>query len=284
MDLNLTKIRESWKNLEGYHTLVYFAPEAINLYQQAGLDFILGYFASRSASMGKVSDKVVASCFYVFKPELVSMAIPKAWEIIEPEKLTELRYQAADAALVRILGNDKDSEDIATAATIARKIAESASDHFVGRPLFSGHCQIKWPTEPYMVLFHAQTLIREFRGDGHMISLVANEVGPLEALILHGAADIDVPISFLKSTRGWSDTEWNEVVTQMINKNLITKDNEKLKLTDSGSELKDKVESMTDRLSSIAYHNVSNDELDVLISVGKKIADKLAQANSFINK
>ncbi len=282
MEVSLQKIRKSWEALEGYHTMVYFAPEAIADYQQVGLDFILGYFASRSAPMGRVSDKVVTSAFYVFKPELVSMAIPKAWEIIDPDELTRIRYGAADKALRRILGEEISSAEIAKSAEIASRIAHTAADNFAGRPLFAGHCNIAWPEEPHMILFHAQTLIREFRGDGHMLSLVVHEVSPLQALILDGAASKEHSISFLKSTRGWSATEWATEEDDLISKGLITKSGDDLAVTESGRQLKDAVETMTDRLSLVAYSQVSNEDLDILISTGKKFAENLAQANSFI--
>ncbi len=284
MEVSLDKIRKSWKSLEGYHTQVYFAPEAVAAYQQAGLDFILGYFASRSAPMGKVSDKVVASVFYVFKPELVSMAIPKAWDIIDPDKLTEIRYDAADKALRRILGDSIDSKDILIAAEITKKIALTATDNFAGRPLFAGHCNIAWPNIPHMVLFHAQTLIREFRGDGHMLALVTHGIKPLEALILDAAESNDVSVGFLKSTRGWSEDEWNATENELTEREIILKNDGKLSLTNKGQTLKTSIETLTDNLSSVAYSKITDEELNTLINVGKQFSEILSQANSFLKQ
>ena len=51
---------------------------------------------------------------------------------------------------------------------------------------------LPWPDEPHLVLWHAQTLLREFRGDGHIAALTVEGLSGAEALVTHGAAG-DVP-------------------------------------------------------------------------------------------
>jgi hypothetical protein len=38
-----------------------------------------------------------------------------------------------------------------------------------GRPLHAGHAELPWPDSPLAALWHATTLLREYRGDGHII-------------------------------------------------------------------------------------------------------------------
>ena len=62
-----------------------------------------------------------------------------------------------------------------------------------GRPLFAAHMQLPWPDEPHLVLWHAATLLREHRGDGHVAALLTagldgcvaspREVRPLRNLL-----------------------------------------------------------------------------------------------------
>ena len=48
-----------------------------------------------------------------------------------------------------------------------------------GRALFAANAALPWPTEPLDVLWHAATLLREHRGDGHVALLTASGlVGP----------------------------------------------------------------------------------------------------------
>lgn len=113
------------------------------------------YFASRSAPMGAVTAKVVAATFYNFNPELIAAAIPAAWELASPATVTRVRYEIVDAVLPRVL------------------VAE-AVPNADGRPLYAGHAELDWPDEPYAQLWHAITLLREYRGDGHIAALVAH--------------------------------------------------------------------------------------------------------------
>ncbi len=41
-----------------------------------------------------------------------------------------------------------------------------------GRPLYAAHAELPWPDEPHLVLWHAVTLLREYRGDGHVAALL----------------------------------------------------------------------------------------------------------------
>src|SRR5207237_1692783 len=103
------------------------------------------------------------------------------------EKILEARVEAADAALRRALGEAVGTAEMARAATLARTAAEAATDHVEGRPLFAGHARLDWPDEPHLVLWHAQTLMREYRGGGHVAALTASGLTGIEALVVHGA-------------------------------------------------------------------------------------------------
>ena len=59
-----------------------------------------------------------------------------------------------------------------------------------GRPRYAGHAELDWPNAPYAQLWHAITLLREYRGDGHIAALVTHGLSGLEALITHIAMGI----------------------------------------------------------------------------------------------
>ncbi len=56
-----------------------------------------------------------------------------------------------------------------------------------GRPLFGAHAELPWPAAPHLALWHAQTLLREYRGDGHVALLTTAGLTPVEALALNEA-------------------------------------------------------------------------------------------------
>ena len=41
-----------------------------------------------------------------------------------------------------------------------------------GRPLYAGHAALPWPTDELLALWHAASLLREHRGDGHVATLL----------------------------------------------------------------------------------------------------------------
>src|SRR5829696_2808912 len=203
--------RKTWRTLEPLHGLIYFAPEADEAYAAVGLrGNRMGYFASRSAAMGPVTAAVVIATFYNFNPELVRQAIPEAWQLASPAAILDARHQAAVRALRRALPPEApDSPELAEAAGLARRAAEAAVEHPAGRPLFAAHAALSWPDEPVAVLWHAQTLLREFRGDAHAASLLLYGMGPLQALVTHAATG-EAPVSLLQATRGWAEGSLKE--------------------------------------------------------------------------
>ena len=147
--------------------------------------------------MGAVGADTVIATFFNFNPALVRDAIPEAWDMASPAAVLEARVAAADAALRRMLGDAVGSPEMQRAAGLARRAAEQAAIRYEGRPLFAAHAGLPWPEAPHLVLWHAQTLLREFRGDGHIAALVVHDLDPVEALGLHLATG-ELPEAFLQ--------------------------------------------------------------------------------------
>jgi len=241
--------------------MIYFAPEATESYTRLGLRSEAGYFASRSAAMGAVGADTVIATFFNFHPGLVREAIPSAWDAAPPAAVLGARLDAADAALRRMLGDAVDSAEMARAAGLARSAAERAAARYEGRPLFAAHAGLPWPDRPHLVLWHAQTLLREFRGDGHIAALVQHDLDPVEALVLHLATG-DLPEAFLRATRGWPDDDWEAGVDRLVARGLVTRvepseaHRASLVLTDDGTTLRQGIEEETDRSAVHAYEDL----------------------------
>jgi Helix-turn-helix family len=250
--------RRTWRTLEPLHGLIYFAPEAEAAYAALGLEAVPGYFASRSAPMGAVAADTVVATFYNFSPRLVRHAMAGVWERTSPAAVAAARLAAADAALARLLGDRIRTPELARAADLARRAAERAGSRPEGRPLFAGHVGLPWPDEPHLVLWHAQSLLREFRGDGHVAALLAAGLGPGEALVVHAASG-EVPAGALQATRGWSDDEWAEAVAAVAARGWLV-DGEPLALSDRGAAHRGEVEAVTDRLALLPYTALSDEE------------------------
>jgi hypothetical protein len=255
--------RKTWRTVEPLHGMIYFAPEAAKSYTELGLAPGAGYFASRSAAMGAVGADTVVATFYNFNPALVRAAIPEAWRVSTPAAVLEARVGAADAALRRMLGDAVASPDMGRAAELARLAAERAALRYEGRPLFAAHAGLPWPDAPHLVLWHAQTLLREFRGDGHITALVDADLDPVEALAMHLASG-EVPGTFLRDSRGWPDAVWDAGVARLVDRGLVeTEETANGRagpaLSPEGSALRQGIEDATDRLAVFPYEALGED-------------------------
>src|SRR5262249_58669332 len=111
----------------------------------------------------------------------------------------------AEAAPAGLPGVQVGPPAVAEAAQLVRAAAEGCG--VAGRPLFGAHLTLPWPEEPHLALWHAATLLREYRGDGHVAALMAERVDGCEAhvtLVATGAA----PREAIQPHRGWSDDAW----------------------------------------------------------------------------
>src|SRR5690349_89594 len=125
-----------------------------------------GYFAGRSAPLGRVPAEVVHAAFYNFADGEVARHIPKVWEVTTPEAAHAARERGCVAALNRILGDLVDTPVLARAADRLAKAAGSAPTE--GRVMYAALRGLPLPTEPVARLWHAANMLREHRGDGHI--------------------------------------------------------------------------------------------------------------------
>jgi hypothetical protein len=250
--------RKMWRTLEPYHGLIYFAPEATAAYEALGVQGFDGYFASRGAAMGPVPAEVVIATFFNFEPGIVRQAIPRAWETATPAQLLEARLAAADGALRRAIGGPIDEPEVARAAELARVAADGCT--VAGRPLYAAHAALPWPDAPHLALWHAITLLREFRGDGHIACLVEAGLDGIDALVVHAASG-EVPRPALQGSRRWSDEAWAASVARLGERGLVDPDGA---FTEAGAELRQEIEDRTDALALAPWAALGEDGCDEL--------------------
>jgi len=262
--MNPEMARKAWRTVEPLHGMIYFVPEAAEEYASAGLEPHMGYFASRSAAMGPVGPGVVVATFFNFDPRLVEAALPAAWGRATPADVLAARLLAADRALRRLLGAAAGSSEMEEAAALARTAAWVAAERPEGRPLFAAHAGLEWPDAPHLVLWHAQTLLREYRGDAHVALLTAAGLSPVEALVVHAASG-EVPAAALRATRAWSDEDWGAGVESVRSRGWL-EPGEDLALSEPGRVHRQDIEDRTDQLS-----------LDPYAALGEQSCEQLRQ-------
>lgn len=267
--------RKTWRTLEPIHGAIYFAAEAREEYAAAGLDDrMTGYFASRSAPMGPVPAEVVIATFFNFDPDLVRRCIDGVWDRVSPGEMLAARLRGADRMLRHHARDFVDASETAEAAELARTAALAASERPEGRPLFAGHASLPWPDEPHLVLWHAQSLLREYRGDGHIAALTVEGLDGCEALVTHAAAG-DVSSDILRATRQRTGDDWLAAEERLRERGWLDPD---LALTDLGRERRDWIEARTDELAAAPYDAIGVEGCERLRQICRPISTAMMAA------
>jgi hypothetical protein len=175
---------------------------------------------------------------------------------------------------------------MARAAALARRAAERSAHRYEGRPLFAAHAGLPWPGPDHLVLWHAQTLLREFRGDGHIAALVMHDLDPVEALALHVATG-ELSEHFLRASRGWPDEQWEAGVDRLVDRGLVERvepseaHRASLRLTDEGASLRAAIEDITDRLAVYPYEALGDEACTELRSLARPFSRSVVEQAGF---
>jgi hypothetical protein len=280
----MSHARRMWPAFETYHAHVYFVPEAAEAYRRLGLKGgWMGYFASRAAALGAASPELVTAVFFNFHPAMVARALPDAWALASPEDVVAARLQTSDAALRRLIPDHIGSPTEAEAAALAREAAEATA--LAGRPLFAALRSLPWPDQPHLVLWHACTLLREHRGDGHVAALTAANLDGCEAHVTLTATG-SVPRDTLQSNRKWSDEEWAAAEDRLRERGWLDAAPESQQggqvkppiLTDAGRAGRAEVEARTDELAEAPWRALGPERTERLLELLTPMARAISAA------
>lgn len=265
------------RSIEALHAMTYFAPETEQHLTAVGIKpGRMAYFAGRSAPMGAVGGGVVAATFYNFNPTLVARHIPAAWSLADPATVVDARLASVDDAYRRMLGDGVASPEVAEAAGLARRAAEAVTTG--GRPLAAAHADLAWPTAPHLVLWHALTILREHRGDGHITQLVAAGLDGLEALVSYTATGRGFVTPFAMASRGWSQEQWDAAADRLRERGILDADGA---LTEAGAALRKGIEGETDRLGAAPWAHLGAPGCARLGEIGGGLVRVLLAAGCF---
>jgi hypothetical protein len=234
--------RRMWTLFEPVHVVTYFTAEARAGFEGAGLrGFWRGYFAGRAAPLGRVGPAVVTASFYTFAPPMVARAIPAVWDLATPDDALAARSAGAVAALRRLLG-----ERAAGLTALADRLVRVTDGlDCSGRTLAAANAALPVPAEPAARVWHATTLLREHRGDGHSAALLAADIDGCEALVLR--AGLDLSREVLQPVRGWSDEQWDQAAARLAGRGWLGEDG---RVTPEGAAARQAVEDATDRAAA----------------------------------
>jgi helix-turn-helix protein len=234
-----------------------------------------GYFAGRSAPLGRVPAEVVHAAFYNFAEGEVARHIPKVWKTTTPEAAHAARQQGCVAALRRILGDLVETPGLAEAAELLALASTSAPTE--GRVMYAALRALPVPEEPVARLWHAANMLREHRGDGHITALVSEQIGGTEAHVL-AALDMGIyPAESFGRIHHLPQARLAEVMDGLRNRGVV---DDRGRFTDVGRTTKDRIEARTDALAEAPYERLDPGELARLVALLEPIRRRLEAVES----
>jgi hypothetical protein len=202
---------------------------------------------------------VVTATFYNFAPDFVARRVPAVWDTVTPAAALQARLSGINAAVRRVLGEAwLSSAEAEEAAELTRIAAESVEP--AGRPLAAANAGLPWPQDPHLVLWHALTVLREHRGDGHNSALLQREVGGAAAHVLASAAG-RTDREWLMRARGWDEEAWAIAAAELADRGWL---DDAETLTAEGSAMVAVIEADTDRLALDPWRSLGDARCDRL--------------------
>jgi hypothetical protein len=285
--------RRMWALFEPVHVISYFAEEARDAFEQAGLrGFWRGYFAGRAAPVGLTGAAPVAASFFSFAPAMIARAVPGVWDLITPRDALAVRQVGAVTALRSLLALPGEAPVPAPVVAAADRLADLTRDlGCAGRTLGAANAALPVPAESLARLWHAATVLREHRGDGHIAALVAADLDAPEALALRVGVDraADGAPSHvtagwrrdqMQPARGWSDAEWDLAADRLTGRGLVQPDGI---ATEAGVALHREIEHATDVAAARPWAALRESQVqdlaDLLLPVARACAAVLPVPN-----
>lgn len=227
--------------------------------------------------MGAVGPGTVTATFYNYRHDLLTRHLPAVWDTATPEQVLAARLRAADSTLHRLLGTETvESAEMAEAADLAVLATEGCTRH--ARTLYAAHADLPVPEAAHLRLWHATTLLREHRGDGHLAALLLAGLDPVEALVSHTATGRGMSAKWIKATRGWEQSDLDAATERLRARGILDVDGE---LTDEGQAVRERLEADTDRLDAAPYEHLGEERLARLAELGGAFVAQATGAGAF---
>lgn len=264
-----TLARRLWEAIEPLHAAPYFSPHHRRLSLDLGMSgYWMGYFAGRAAPLGAMTAAPVESMFFSFPDRRVARALPEAWACADPGTVLEARITTARLVLADHLCEvpRRDLDTLASYLEIA-----AGGCYFAGRPLAAGWSRVRRPDDVAAQLWLAATVLREHRGDGHVIACVHAGLRGIDAVVAHAATGT-VTREMMQPNRGWSDEEWEASERRLRARGLIDVGG---RLTKSGGALRRGIEDRTDFLAADPVTALGETGVEAIIAIAAPVSRRL---------
>lgn len=141
-----------------------------------------------------------------------------------------------------------------------------------GRVLFAAHKSWPRPDNAALGAWNALNTIREWRGDTHFGILVSEDIGIVEAGLLHDAW-MGYPKEWIPRSRGASDESITAALHTLSERGFVTDG----VVNDAGVAYRQKLEDRTDELHHIAWRLLGEETTEHFLSVVEPIGERYVE-------
>lgn len=222
------------------------------------------YIAYRGAPLASAGTEAVVAAFYSIKRELVEFSLNHA----APHATWEEIHAARNRAVLRGIRNLAPTVEGPLAALSKELWSAVDALPVSGRVLFAAHKTWPRPDDQFVSAWNAINTLREWRGDTHFGLLIAEEVGPVEAGLLHDAW-MGYPKEWIPRSRGANDAEITSALETLAKRGLVTDG----AVNAEGIKYRQWLEERTDQLCVPMWQEVGEDVVAKLLSTVEPVSD-----------
>jgi hypothetical protein len=168
-------------------------------------------------------------------------AVAEGWSKTTAEVVLQARLDGQRVALRRMLGDLADETALKRATDLMLRAAEPAI--MAGRPLFAGLRSLPMPGDAIGDMWRAADVLREHRGDSHILAWAAMHVSPIEITLLTELWWSQRVGGYVR-TRGWTPEQIEAGIASLRDRGFI--DGDPPTFTPAGEQLRAVIEEMTD--------------------------------------
>jgi len=223
------------------------------------------YIVNRGAPLAPAGAEAVFAAFYTIKREFVRFAIEHAApHITDWHAVTAARDAAVRAGLEEMTPH------------VIEPLGELAGDLWdtvdslpaSGRVLFAAHRAWPRPDDPVMSAWNALNCIREWRGDTHFGILLNDDIGIVEAGLLHDSW-MGYPAQWIPRSRGADDAEIAAGLGALAARGFVTDGI----VNGAGVAYRQQVEDRTDELCVRVWQRLGESTTGMFLSLIEPVGD-----------
>lgn len=246
---------------------IFWDPRAKENLAALGVPDGLGhYIVNRGAPLAPAGAEAVFAAFYTIKREFVRFAIEHAApHVSDWHAVTAARDAAVRAGLEEM--TPQVMEPLGALAADLWSTVDSLPAS--GRVLFAAHRAWPRPQDPVMSAWNALNCIREWRGDTHFGILVNDDIGIVEAGLLHDAW-MGYPDQWIPRSRGADDAEIATGLESLAARGFVTDG----RVNEAGIAYRQEIEHRTDELCARVWRHLGEENTLRFLSVIEPVGDR----------